>query len=126
MKFNIQKTISKLLKVTGITFVSIFLLLFLLPILFPNTISNEIKNLLNTNLKGELNFSKARLSFFNHFPALTVTLYDFSLKGAAPFEKDTLLSTNELAFGIDLPSLLKSTTKINKVPKKLNKTNLVL
>jgi AsmA protein len=112
---NLKKIISKFLKITGIAFGILLLLLFLLPYLFPTAISNEIKKLANANLKGDLNFSKARLSIFNHFPALTVTLYDFTLKGSAPFEKDTLLACNELAFGLDATSLFKSKTDINKI-----------
>ncbi len=115
MKFSVKKIIFKSIKITGATFGILLLLIFLLPYLFPTAVSNEIKKLANANLKGELNFSKARLSFLNHFPSLTVTLYDFSLKGSAPFQNDTLLACDELAFGIDLKSLYKTRTKINKV-----------
>lgn len=115
MSFSIKKVFFRILKVTGITIVSIFLLLFLLPYLFPGTIETKIKTLANKNLKGELNFSKARLSFFKHFPALTLSLYDFTLKGSAPFQQDTLVACKELGFGVDIPSLLHSKVDINKI-----------
>ena len=84
----------------------LLLLLFLAPILFPGTVAEKIKKWTNQSLAGELNFSKARLSFFNHFPSLTLTLYDFSLKGSAPFTKDTLVAAEQLALGIDLSTLI--------------------
>jgi len=84
----------------------LLLLLFLAPILFPGTVAEKIKKWTNESLAGELNFSKARLSFFNHFPSLTLTLYDFSLKGSAPFTKDTLVAADQVALGIDLSTLI--------------------
>jgi AsmA protein len=106
---------SRFLKITGISLASILALMFLLPILFPGFVSGKIKDWTNNSIKGELNFSKARLSFFHHFPSLTLTLYDFSLKGAAPFQKDTLVAAQAVSFGIDLASVLSSTTNINKI-----------
>ncbi|HSC39804.1 MAG TPA: AsmA family protein, partial [Chitinophagaceae bacterium] len=106
MKLSVKSFIYKLLKITGLSIASLLLLLFLAPIVFPGTVSEKIKNWTNESLAGELNFSKARLSFFKHFPSLTLTLYDFSLKGSAPFRKDTLVAAQELALGIDLSSLI--------------------
>jgi len=115
MKRSAKKILFKTVKITGIVIASIILLLFLLPYLFPGTISQKIKDLANNKLKGELNFSKARLSFFNHFPALTLTLYDFSLKGSAPFQQDTLVAAKELALGIDMSTLFKTRIDIDKI-----------
>ena len=106
MKIFSKHFLLKILKITGITIASILLLLFLLPILFPGTIGEKVKNFANERLKGELNFSKVRLSFFSHFPSFTVSLYDFSLKGSAPFTKDTLVASQEIAFGINLESIV--------------------
>lgn len=83
---------AKILKVCGITLASIFVLLFLLPILFPGQIEEKIKGWANQSINAKLEFSKARLSFFEHFPTLTLTLHDFSLTGSAPFERDTLVA----------------------------------
>ena len=94
---------------------SILLLLFLLPYLFPGTITGKIKQWTNQSIRGELNFSRARLSFFNHFPALTLTLYDFTLKGSAPFRKDTLVSAEEVALGINLQSIFSKKISIDEI-----------
>jgi len=106
MKKPSKSIVVKILKYAGITFGSILLLLFLIPIVFPGKIAEEVKLFANEKLEGELNFKEANLSFFNHFPSLTLTLTDFSLKGSAPYKNETLVAANEVAFGINIKSLL--------------------
>ena len=90
--------------------------MFLLPILFPGKIAEEVKSFANKKLNGELNFKEANLSFFNHFPSLTLTLTDFSLKGSAPYKNSDLVKANEIAFGINIKSLLfDSKVNIDKI-----------
>ncbi|MEP6747010.1 MAG: hypothetical protein ABJB86_04760, partial [Bacteroidota bacterium] len=111
-----KRVFIKALKITGISFGSILLLLFLMPILFPGTVAEKIKGWANSSLNGELNFSKVRLSFFKHFPSLTLTLYDFTLKGSAPFKKDTLVSAGEIALGVNIKNLIfNKRVNINKI-----------
>ena len=94
----------------------ILVALFLAPILFPGTVTEKVKSWANSSLDGELNFSRVRLSFFNHFPSLTVTLHDFSLKGSAPFKKDILVSAGKISLGINLKSLIfDKSIRINKI-----------
>lgn len=115
MKNGIGRIIWKTGKVIGITIISILIIIFTLPYIFPGFVSDKIKVWTNKSINGELNFSKARLSFFKHFPSLTLTLYDCSLKGSAPFEKDTLVKTNELSFGIGLGSVFSKSITINEI-----------
>ncbi|MBV8252312.1 MAG: AsmA family protein [Chitinophaga sp.] len=111
----IKKAALKTLKITSISLAAIIALLFLLPILFPGAVANKIKTWANNSITGELNFSKARLSFFNHFPSLTLTLYDFSLKGGAPFQQDTLVAANEIALGVNLKSVFSDAITIDEI-----------
>ena len=115
MKFNIKKTLFKTLKISGITIGSILLIMFLLPVLFPKTITQKIKQLMNQNINGQVNFSGTSLSFFKRFPELTLTLEDFSLKGTAPFEQDTLVAAKDISFAVDITSLLRSKINISKI-----------
>src|ERR1700744_1077782 len=110
-----KKFLFKALKITGITLGSILVLMFLLPVLFPGFVSDKIKAWASHAIVGELNFSKARLSFFNHFPSLTLTLYDFSLKGSALFAGDTLVSAKEVALGVNLSSVFSKTISIDEI-----------
>lgn len=112
---TMKRTAWRTLKIFSITAGGMLLILFLLPLLFPAAVSNKIKSWTNHNITGEINFSKARLSFFNHFPSLTLTLYDFSLKGSSPFEQDTLVSAGEVALGVNLASIFSNTTRVDKI-----------
>ncbi|MBS1592232.1 MAG: AsmA family protein, partial [Bacteroidetes bacterium] len=114
-RFTVPKLIKKFLKIFGITIGSILALMFLLPFLFPNFVSTKIKTWANNAITTELNFSKARLSFFNHFPSLTLTLYDCSLKGSKPFANDTLINAKEIALGINLASVFSSQITIDEI-----------
>ena len=78
MKLNVKNILVKGLKISGITIGSVLLLMFVLPMLFPGKIAEEVKLFANKKLNGELDFKEANLSFFNHFPSLTLTLTDFS------------------------------------------------
>src|SRR5476651_2355881 len=115
MPFPIKKVVLKALKIFGVTLVSLLALMFLLPFLFPQTITNKIKQWAGGSINGKLNFSGTSLSFFKKFPALTLTLNDFSLNGSAPFQNDTLVAAKEVSLAIDLSSVFKSKININRV-----------
>lgn len=116
MKWNIKKIAFKFLKISGIVIGSVLLLMFLLPILFPGKIAEEVKLFANKKLNGELDFKEANLSFFSHFPSLTLTLTDFSLKGSAPFQNQNLVKAQDVSFGVNLKSLLfDSAVKIDEI-----------
>ena len=78
-----RKTI---LKAAGITFIISLLILVVLPILFADTITEKVKVLANKNLEGELNFNDSELSYFKHFPSLTLTLHELNLNGSKPYK----------------------------------------
>jgi AsmA protein len=115
MKIPVKKILFKTLKISGITIGSILLLMFLVPMLFPGTVTKKINEWANGNINGHIVFSGTGLSFFKHFPALTLTLKDVTLKGSAPFENDTLIASKEISLGLDLPSIFKTKIKINKI-----------
>ena len=94
---------------------AILLIMIALPFIFPQTIIEKTKGLINTSINGKLDFKKIKLSLFNNFPNLTVTIYDFSLMGSAPFEKDTLVSGKEISMGVDILSAFGKSTKINGI-----------
>lgn len=103
---EVKKIIIKILKWTGIAVGSILLLMFIIPALFPGTISEQVKIFANKHLAGKLDYKKSHLTFFRHFPSLTVSVDDFVLKGSKPFQNDTLLSAREVAVGINLKNLI--------------------
>ncbi|WP_343614839.1 AsmA family protein [Flavobacterium sp.] len=116
MKASFKNISLKILKWTGIVIAGILLLLFVLPLLFPGKIASEVKKIANERLDTKMEFSKSKLSFFTHFPSLTVSLDDLSLTGSAPFGNDTLLRADQVAFGINLKRLIfDNEVKINKL-----------
>ncbi len=90
----------------GISIASILFLMFIIPILFPGTISEQVKIFANQHLAGKLDYRRTHLTFFRHFPSLTVSVDDFLLKGSKPFQQDTLLAAREVAVGINLKNLI--------------------
>ncbi|SHL12394.1 AsmA-like C-terminal region-containing protein [Chryseobacterium polytrichastri] len=101
-----KKIILKILKWTGISLASILFLMFIIPILFPGTISEQVKIFANKHLAGKLDYKKTHLTFFRHFPSLTLSVDDLILYGSKPFQQDTLLTAKEVAVGINLKNLI--------------------
>ncbi|MFW0739713.1 AsmA-like C-terminal region-containing protein [Flavobacterium sp. T12S277] len=109
MSANKIKTILlKTAKYLGITFVVIIGLLFLTPIIFEDTIKEQIKKTANEKLSAELNYSDVSVSFFQHFPSLTLTLSDLNLNGSAPYKSEKFITAKEVSFGINVASLVFS------------------
>ncbi|WP_264532155.1 AsmA-like C-terminal region-containing protein [Flavobacterium sp. N502540] len=109
MSTNKIKTILlKTAKYLGITFVVIIGLLFLTPIIFEDQIKEQIKKTANEKLSAELNYSDVSVSFFQHFPSLTLTLSDLHLNGSAPYTKEKFITAKEVSFGINVASLVFS------------------
>ncbi|PZX46523.1 AsmA family protein [Algoriphagus chordae] len=105
------KTIKYILGFLGLFF--IFLLTF--PLLFKEKIQLKLQQLLDNQLQTEVQFSKVGLTFFRHFPSLTVTMDELFIAGSAPFEHDTLLYTKQLDLGINIPSLFSDNYKVDKL-----------
>lgn len=96
----------KILKYIGITLASLLTFMFIAPYVFADKINAEIKKVANQKLNAKLDYSESNVSFFNHFPSLTVSLDNFKLNGSAPFQNEKLITAKEIAFGINVPSLI--------------------
>jgi len=103
-----KKILLKIVKWTAIAIASVLLLMFVLPMLFPGTIEQQVKKVANKSLDSRLDFSNSKLSFFTHFPSLTVSLDNLSLTGSAPYRDENLLKAKQVAFGINLFKLIFS------------------
>ncbi|MDR7208157.1 AsmA-like C-terminal region-containing protein [Flavobacterium piscis] len=107
-KSKSKSVLFKIAKYIGITFAVILGLLFLTPIIFADKIKEQIKKTANEKLSAELNYSDVSLSFFHHFPSLTLTLNDLSLNGSAPYKNEKFITAKEVSFGINVASLIFS------------------
>ncbi len=104
----------KFFKILGISLASLIALLFIIPLLIPQTINQQITKTINQNIKGEVSFKGTGLSFFTHFPSLTLNLDEFLLKGSEPFKNDTLIYAKQMALGINLFSLFGDQIKVDE------------
>ena len=105
-KVKLKSILVKTTKYIGIGLVVILSLIFLTPIVFSDKLKEEIKKTANRKLAGEMNYSDVNVSFFKHFPSLTLSLNDFKLNGSAPFQKERLINAKEVSFGINVWSLI--------------------
>ena len=107
---KIKSVFIKTLKYLGITIAILLALMFITPYVFSDKIKEEIKKTANKKLAGELDYSEANVSFFKHFPSLTLTLENFSLNGSAPYQNEKFITAKEVSFGINVSSLIFSKT----------------
>lgn len=96
----------KILKLLLVIMISVVSLLFVTPYLFKDQIDQGIKEIAKNYIKTEVRFKELNVSFFTHFPKLTVTLTESSIQGASPFENASVVRAKQIALGVDLPSLL--------------------
>lgn len=103
---RLKSILVKAAKYIGISITVILALMFVTPLIFSDKIKEEIKKTANKKLAGEMNYSDVNVSFFKHFPSLTLTLDDFKLNGSAPFQKERLINAKEVSFGLNVSSLI--------------------
>jgi len=123
---NFTKTALDLLKYSGISVTLLLALLLLLPLIFPGFISQKIKAFANENVNANIQFTSSTLSFFQHFPSLTLTLNNVTVTGREYFTTDTLIAAKELSFGINLKELLYKRININELYLNKGKVNIMV
>jgi AsmA protein len=108
----------KAVKISAITVAAVMATLIFLvftPMIFREKFAAIVKSTANKELKTEMNFSEMEVSFFHHFPNMTITLRDFSLRSSPPFLQDTLISARDISFGVNLKSLFSGPLRITRV-----------
>ncbi len=86
----------------------ILLAMLIIPTLFKDTISEKIRQLAGEYLSSEVQFKDSDVSFFRHFPSLTLSLEEVQLNGSGPFSGEAFIRAGELAFAINIWKLLVS------------------
>jgi uncharacterized protein involved in outer membrane biogenesis len=103
----IMKILKKILKITGIIFLSLILLAFIVPIVFKKQVQALVKKEINKQLNANVDFTDAKLSLFRHFPKATITVKGLTIIGSDYYARDTLIATNKLEITAGLFSVLK-------------------
>ncbi|MFT4024149.1 MAG: AsmA family protein [Flavihumibacter sp.] len=98
--------VKKILTILGISLVVLFLLALILPFAFAGKIKDLARKQLNENLNAKAGFADVSLSFFRHFPRVSVGLDQLYITGPADFAKDTLIAANRIDVAVNLFSLI--------------------
>jgi AsmA protein len=95
-------------KILGGVLAFLLLAMLLIPSIFHDTIEDKIRQLTGEYLSSEVQFKDSDISFFRHFPSLTLSLEEVQLNGSGPFSGEAFLRAEELAFAINIWKLLVS------------------
>lgn len=95
---------TKILKIVGIVVLTSLTLLWITPYLFKGKISSFVKDRFHKDLKAHADFSDVNISWFRHFPKISVGLNNLRIVGVGEFEGDTLISAKQLDIACNLGS----------------------
>jgi hypothetical protein len=96
----------KFLKYTGLTLLVILVILFITPLFFKGKILKIVKQEINSSVEAKVDFKDLNISWFRHFPKLTVGLEDVYVAGVGSFEGDTLLKARSLDVSMNIMSVI--------------------
>lgn len=102
-----MKRLKKILKITGISLLTVILLLLLIPIVFKKQIQVFVKKEINKSLNATVDFNDVKLSLFRHFPKATIRIKGLSIFGKGYYAKDTLIIADEIDVTAGLMSVIK-------------------
>lgn len=105
----------KFFKVSSIVLVGIAGLLYVLPYFFKDTITKSVNELAKDFVKSDVRFEKINLSFYTHFPNLTVNLENSKIGASSNFPNQDLIKASDIALGIDLFSLFGDKITFNQL-----------
>src|SRR4051812_49420344 len=102
MQVNQLPMLKKIAKITGITLAVLIVILFVAPFIFKSKIIAIAKEQINKNINAKVDFKDLNLSFFRHFPRVSVALEELQVVGHDEFAKDTLISAKEIDVAVNL------------------------
>lgn len=97
----------KILKITSLTILIVFLLLLAIPFVFESQIKTMVKNFINENLNAKVEFRDVSLSLIRSFPEAHVKIDDLVITNFEPFKDETLATVKSLAFTMSVKELFK-------------------
>src|SRR5919109_376891 len=94
------------LTILGALVALVIALLLVLPLLFRDQIAARAKAATNRSVNARVDWRDAGLTFFRHFPNLTLRLDDLTIVNRGRFEGDTLAAVRHLGVVLDLGSVM--------------------
>ncbi|MEO6137028.1 MAG: AsmA-like C-terminal region-containing protein [Ginsengibacter sp.] len=104
-----MKKFKKILKIFLIVLVSLIGLLIAFGFIFRGKIVSLVKVEINKNIDAKVDFKEVDISFFRHFPKVSIGLDEMQITGTGSFESDTLLSAKRLDAAVDIMSFFRGT-----------------
>ena len=101
-----ETMIKKIIRVSAIVLLSLFLLAFAAPFIFKGKITRLIKRQINEQVRANVDFSGVDLSLFRHFPKLAIGLDSLRIVGTGEFAADTLLYAKKIEIAVNLYGLI--------------------
>ena len=102
-----MKKLQKIFKIFFITLILLIALLFATPYLFKSKIISLVKKEINKNLIANVDFKEVDISFFRHFPKVSIGLDDLRVIGTGYYSLDTLLYAKRLDATVDIMSFIR-------------------
>ena len=96
---------SKILKTTGAVLLIMIALIWTAPYLFQGKINRLIKAQIAKDFRARVSFSGSDISFFRHFPDISVGLDHVMITCLGEFQDDTLMLAKQFDMSCDLKSL---------------------
>lgn len=115
----------KILKITGITLLSIIALLIAIPYFFKDQINAKILESINNSVDAKVSFVDADLSLLKSFPQANVTIEKLSIVNNVPFKGDTLVYLGELNLKMSVKELFKSKEEAINIEAISSKNGLI-
>ncbi|KIC93629.1 AsmA-like C-terminal region-containing protein [Flavihumibacter solisilvae] len=100
--------LKKILVITGIFLLVLVVFAVAAPFIFSGKLKSLAKKEMNEKLKAKSDFKDVNLSFFRHFPKVSVGLEDMYITGPDAFAGDTLIAANRIDVAVNLFSLFGS------------------
>lgn len=102
-----MKRFKKILKITVISVLVIIALLVASTFIFKDKIVDLVKVEINKTLEADVDFKKVDISFFRHFPRVSIGLDELQIIGKPPFQADTLLYAKRFDAAVNIMSFFR-------------------
>ena len=97
----------KILKITLIVLLVLVGVAFAAPFVFKGKIIKIAKEQINKSLTAAVDFKDLDISFFRHFPRVSVALTGLQVVGTDEFAKDTLIAAKDIDVALNLMSVIR-------------------
>src|SRR4051812_7991748 len=95
---------SKILKTTGAALLIVLSLIWTAPYLFQGKINRLIKAQISKDFRARISFSDIDISYFRHFPDISIGLDHVLITCVGEFQDDTLMMARQIDVSCDLKS----------------------